>query len=1053
MTDNTTNGTDAQFAHNEAAPSQLIPPDADSGMRIRGYRADRLAYLLPGGALVVLGAFAGSFGRTTLAAVLVGVGVLLLALGAYLLWSTSAHTSAIDRLRGRVSMALRSRSLPLDRSGAADIHGVKQILGDGSVEMTDGRIVQFARLHGRNTDFQTAEEERTMVNALRSGLDSAVEIDFSVYSMSTSPDDTHITDKYKDIWLSDRYDRADSRDVIGYLKSIIKFESQRNDVTNATAWEHYLVVSVPPDEIDTPELDHVDTDAAKMAQQVEADSRLTTLCKAFGSVSGVEAKPITGPKHARVVARHWAGTRHPSDFDDMTDEPVSIAEGIEAETLGTGDSTSSSDDLPPLDPSLPERVGAGLGAAISTALRGVVGESDPPANPAQWGDDRINELLGASRWDERPSDDMVVVGDQYCRSYWIGDWPTRPTAKFLKELHTLRGIDMSVHHRFDARETAAVKEELKQATTQIDASITERKDGANALDAGVLEDEMDSYVQLFKLIHHTDVQPWGMSTYVTVRAGDRTALEQAESLIERGYDESDVSHDLAKRRALEDASEEVEETLESAGVTPVTDQNRQGDLFRAASPTSPDTYAERSVTRSRTRLAGTGVLAATFPNASTTVNHEMGVELGHNPTNGRVIAPDPFATEPAHRLTLGKSGSGKTWSTLKQSVRWYLSDPDDRTLVFIDNEGDFAGVTGLLNGSTITIGGTTTLNPLRMEPMDPDTIGETGLDPFTAKQRFVTGLILDLICETADARDRYRPLIRDGVEKAMEEAALDPDDPSTHTPENSPTMADVRDAVGAIADEPSAHARYESVEQEIEDNVGALLHRLESFSTDGEFSFLTGESDATVEPGDVTYLDLQQIEGMGATAHRTTMLSVALGEVYEAVKNAPGKTMFVIDEAHYLLKSPRILSWLDEAARHWRDNDAGLWFVTQHPGDFVVDEDDDNQQNKSVIRDQAQITDIFHTEDTEALADFDLNAAQIDFLSEEATKGNNSATVGSDCLIDHPEVEGWMEAQVTVSPAEYSIFSYDREKHGSYRDYLDEHWTRNDGVETDGGEH
>lgn len=1041
---------DAVDAQNDGTPTQLILPESDSGMRIRGYRADRLAWLIPGGACVVVGGFMGSHGLTRLGSLLVGVGVVLLSLGMYFIHSTPSYTSAIDRMRGRLAMTIHSRSFPLDREGAAGVHGVAGILDDGSVEMEDGRVVRFARVHGRNTDFQTDRETQTMVNSFRRSLDGSErlsETDFSLYSMTTTPNDRAITDKYTDVWLSERFDRENSRDIIGYLKSIIDGEPKAVAGWKATDWETYVVVTVAPEEIDPPELDTVagGGDTIRRQQAVEAESRLSSLRSAFNAVPGVDAHPIDGPAHARVVARHWAGTHHPDDFEGPVDDDSGVTVS-ESDLAAVNDPTpgrsspESSDDLPPLDPSLTDRLLARLGQLFAGVRGSVTERETSELPPRERHAKRIKQLLAASQLDTRPSHDMLVVGDQYVRTFWIGDWPTRPTANFLKALHTMRGIDMSVHHRFDARDTDEVKAELQGDAGDIDASITERSESASSLDADVLKDEMDEVVTFFKLIHHTDVQPWEITSYVTVRAGDRTAIEVAERLAQRGYDPDDITLDIAKRKALDDACEEVEEVLSGAGLEPVSEPQHQLKLFRAAAPTGRDDYATSS-TREKSRLCPTGAVASTFPACSTTVNHEEGVEMGRNPTNGRVISIDAFETPPAHRLTLGKTGSGKTWSVMKQAVRWYLSGTEDRTLVMIDNKGDFAGVTGLLNGDRITISGRTTINPLRMEPMDDATTERAQIDPYRTKHRFVQGLTLDLIADTEKRRDQYRPLLRDGIDKAMEEAGLDPDDPTTHTPANSPTMADVRDAVATIADDPSAHARYEATEKNIEDNVGGLLHRLESFEQGGEFGFLTGTSAAAVEPGGVTYLDLQQIEGIGSTDHQTSMLSAALGEVHEAVKRAPEKTLVIVDEAHHLLKSERILDWLESGARHWRCTDAGLWFVSQHPKDFVTDADADQQQRKNVIRDQAQIVDLFHTTDREALADFGLNEGQISFLAEDASHADSKGVNHSDCLVNHPDVEGWLRAWVSVTSGEKSVFSYAEDKHGPYPNYIDRNWS------------
>lgn len=130
-------------------------------------------------------------------------------------------------MRGRLAMELQSRSLPLDRAGAAGIHGVEQVMSDGSIEMTDGRVVRFAWVYGRNTDLMTTEESQTMINTLRKGIDRSKQLseaDFSVYLMSAGEDTAATTGKYRDVWLSERYDRERFRDVIGYLKSVINVE-------------------------------------------------------------------------------------------------------------------------------------------------------------------------------------------------------------------------------------------------------------------------------------------------------------------------------------------------------------------------------------------------------------------------------------------------------------------------------------------------------------------------------------------------------------------------------------------------------------------------------------------------------------------------------------------------------------------------------------------------------------------------------------------------------------------------------------------------------------
>lgn len=295
---------------------------------------EQLIYAIPGIVLVVIGAFVWLHGVGEVGLALLGAGVLATVAGLYLMVTTPAHISGIDRVQGWVLMTLRSRSLPYDRSSAAAVHGVESILDDGSVAMADGRIVRFARLQGRNTDLQSSDEEQVMINSLRRGIDNAGGADFSIYSTSTLPDPRDITENYREVWLNEWDEEdGDASDTRGYLESIIDWEPEMCEVSMATEWEHYLIVSVSPHEIDTPPVASTDATSRQQQQQVEAERRLEKLRQAFGS-AGVEAHPVGGAAHARVIARHWAGAQHPFHVDDEFDRsPVSIWPDYDTERL------------------------------------------------------------------------------------------------------------------------------------------------------------------------------------------------------------------------------------------------------------------------------------------------------------------------------------------------------------------------------------------------------------------------------------------------------------------------------------------------------------------------------------------------------------------------------------------------------------------------------------------------------------------------------------------------------------------------------------------------
>jgi hypothetical protein len=1106
----------------ERDASQLVPPEIDAGIRVKGLLLNDLAYGTPGYLLIGLGVLLLIYWGTLLPGLVsIGVGIIVSVAGIVFSMRTDEYATGIDRVLTRVTYALKQRKLPFSQEEATAIHGVKRIHADGSAETTDDRVVMLARLHGRNTDLQESDDSQQMIGTLRQHIDEDIEdFGFDIHSTTVGIDADAVTEKYRQQWTSETFGGEDWAAARVVLQSIVEWEThQQEEVWETPEWQHYLVVSVSPDEIDLPEfatpdeaeeswrdrltdrvgISTTDEDdqrwqARRRRMRAEAQSRVTKLRQAFGAVDGVETEPIGPAAHALVLSRFWSGVDHDftpeqvtesvnvsvwphyysgtesprpdavetdEDADatsvaDVTDREAvaAAADGGSSETVtqSVASSTTAHDDPSETlgddeaaDASLLARVREGLFAPVNTAIGA---EPDDEDQRAGVGQDHIQDLLAPSQYDDRDdtSGGFVVAGDQYCRTYWIADWPIVPTEKFLRNLYTLRGVDLDVHLSVQARDQEAAIEDVKHEIGKIDANIMERKAEADSLEALMMEDELEEHVKFIKLLRHTDAQPWLLSGYVTVRVGTRRALDDVQELIEEGLvDESQLTLDVAKQQALEDACDDVTDVLEGspAKLTPRADAQRQGELFESCSPTGRDAYAESSW-RSRRRLTPSGTIAAAFPPVSSYIQHDDGVEQGRRVTNGSVITADPFEEGAGHVLTAGKTGSGKTWSALMRAIRWYLVNPTERTLVLTDTKAAFTGVTDLLNGNHITLDGTTTLNPLHMEPMSQAVVSSSGVDPYEMKRSQVTDITLDIIGHSADVRNRFRPLVSDAVDQTMKDAGIKPGKPATHVPANSPTMADVRQKVEEMGNSPGDFVGTTLEANVIEGNAGELLRHLSGFTPDGKYSFLVGQSDTTVEPGAVNYLDLQQLEGKGSAADEATMLNLALNQVYEAVKRTSGKTMFLIDEAYYLLESKEILRWLNESSRSWRHNDAGLWFISQAPGDFIEDDDADKKRWKGAIREQVNTTEIFKCDKLSDYAagqdGFGLNDRQTEFVRERATAGSEDATDYSECLVNYANTEGWVRAQVRMSPAEQTVLAYKPDEDGDFDEYLRREW-------------
>ncbi|WP_152424821.1 helix-hairpin-helix domain-containing protein [Natronococcus jeotgali] len=663
-----------------------------------------------------------------------------------------------------------------------------------------------------------------------------------------------------------------------------------------------------------------------------------------------------------------------------------------------------------------------------------------PLSDAEAGSDRdvesspLQDALSPGTFDVHG--DYVEVGDQYARTYWLTGWRKRPSANFLKSLQTLAGVDFDLRLRARPVEKADAIDRLKPKIQDIDADISDRQQ-VHDIESSVMTEDIHYYQGMYKLLKQTTVRPFELNGYLTVRVGSKRALDLAETQIEQGYESPEtLPLDVAKRRALEEAEERVLNAVEDtpAELTPIS-SSRADELFKSGGPGARDHYNELSWKDHYTMVLD-GALGTLFPFARSTVQDEDGVEYGRSQHHGRKIIASQFARGGAgHKLTLADSGSGKTYHAGKQALRWWLAE-EDRTVIFLDTMGGFYQHTEAVNGNRIVVDGNTTINPLLIQET-PETVMETkDVDPFGMARDSAVSWVLSIVKAQGGDPDDFKHLVSEIVTETYREAGIYPGRPETHSRE-SPTMDDFIEQTTTMLENPTEYTLSgHTVEgEEVKQEVRQFLRKLVGFKTHGRYQHLIGQSEVTLEEGEVNYLDLQQIEALG-TADKSTMLQLLLRNVYEMVKRAPEETIFLIDEAHYLLHSEEMLPWLQQAARHWRHYDAGLWFLSHRPDEFISG-DEDEAGHKDAIRGQCTTTEFFRLKDLDrTVADtFGLNKSQYNFVTSEAVTGQ--ADVGySTGIVGFSDEEEWYTFEVSSGPFEDALLSYDPDKHGAFQQYI-----------------
>lgn len=550
-----------------------------------------------------------------------------------------------------------------------------------------------------------------------------------------------------------------------------------------------------------------------------------------------------------------------------------------------------------------------------------------------------------------------------------------------------------------------------------------------------------------ELLRETSAQPWRVCGYVTIRADDADALAHAEAIV----DEHD-SLQLAKQAALEDATGALTRLLEGepAKCLPVVSRTKQLEAFRAAAPTAPDHFAEAATTEIRTRMLG-GMVGGLFPFCATTPAERDGLDMGRNAQTMEPMKVDPFGRGSApHLLTLGKSRSGKTFGVSRAVARWYLQS-DDHHLIVCDTQNGFHGLTRLLDGKHIVVDGSSTVNPLDIQPIPDeqrDVLGG-GTSPYRLKIEEATEFILGILRSQGvpDPGD-YAATVEHALEATYNAAGIYPANLDSHA-NPSPTMADFLETLGEMLEDPDAFT-FTGHEREVErtaSRAADLLNRLSGFHEgQGKYHDLLGETDAGLldEAVDMAYLDLRQLQG-ASDAAKSTMLHLMLGQVSQKIKRIDGECLFVIDEAHMLLHSEAMTRWLEKAAREWARYDAGLWFISQSPREFVeqsAEREADQENQRRTIVDQCSMIQLFYTElaDVEdgrstMLRKLGLNAVQDQFVRREAARGKNNDY--SESLLHLTDHRGWFPVRTEAAPFEQYILEYaPHEGDGPFDEYL-----------------
>ncbi|AGB17381.1 hypothetical protein Halru_2810 [Halovivax ruber XH-70] len=492
----------------------------------------------------------------------------------------------------------------------------------------------------------------------------------------------------------------------------------------------------------------------------------------------------------------------------------------------------------------------------------------------------------------------VINDETYVRTFWIEQFPEEPPNGMFERLllETDLQTDISIH--LDPFDNHSAEDMM--AAWISDLKVNQHD--SNSLQSEDLQEDIDRAKVMRSLVRANKASFYRGGVFIRLSAESKQELDNKTTRLRS------IVKDAPANSTLKVASRWQEKGL--ATVSPLG-QNELG--------------------RDRMSTMTNQAVGAMFPFSSNYMMMDEGVEYGYHGHNGSPVRIDPWELETGHsELVVGMPGAGKTFGAIMRMLRM-MKRRQDTMLVMIDPVGGFKGIADALNAKTITVGGDTRLNPLEIRETPEEILeSDDGASPLSAKkdevlavlENFLTAREIDLGTETG--------VLSYVIDEAYRQAGVVEDDVSTHTPKNSPTMADVHQVLADIAENPDEHniAESESARERAAQYADELAIAFQPFREGGAYENLSEPSEVDILEGNdkVVYIDLGQIEGTASGIDRQTFLmQLLLSTVYQQAKKTDKNVEVAIDEAHYLFEDQANLDFLETAFRHQRH--AGLRMV------------------------------------------------------------------------------------------------------------------------------
>jgi len=781
---------------------------------------------------------------------------------------------------------------------------VERIMPHG-IERVDGTYLGAVEVKPANMALEDGEQWQQAVQSL-TGLVNSLNGTAKIYvTTRDAGNEAHVQahkDRLKD---ADTQNHSIFRGVL--MEWINRHTDAKGEIQTETEMEreYYIIVSVTDADIDDLQSDddsvlqylgdlpvlgrvfspfggqELTAEEREAYKAKKLRDRVGNVARSVDSLYRCRGSPVSPYKLAQLTKDYWACQERPfGDIEQATGlSPITYSDRELVRTSETVDTHTAAE-----------------GTDIETSDHETAEAEPVPRDVADPG--RKHKSLVAPTAIDWEQDHALIDKDTYARTFWVETFPERPSNGLFERLllNTELRVDVSIHvDPYDSQQALSVMEKWI-------ASLRTLQNDQSQIEAEDIEHDVEQAKYIRQMVRRNHTSLFRVGVFIRLTADSKEELRKQTNQL--GTILRDAPANCGIKRAT----------------------RRQEDGLVAVSP-----IGGNALGKDRLSSMTSDALGSFFPFSSNYLRMRGGVEYGNHGHNDSSLMIDPWDLETGHsELVTGMPGGGKTHGTQARAMRM-MKKRSGVKQVYIDPVGDMRGSAQMLDAKTVTVSGETPLNPCEMHPTPPDVLEKSpDMQPVAAKKDEVYGVIENFL-EARDVElEMHSGLITFLIDTIFDESDIEPGDPSTHTPENSPNMGHFLDLVDRLQEDPDLFPgantpSSKEMVQQYADELSVALHPFRLGSTYGNFSRPSNMN--LIDDGSkAVYLDLQQVEGTGdGLGKQSFIMQLLLSTLYQQAKNMDSKVEIIIDEAHYLFNDDANLAFLNQIARHQRH--AGLRLV------------------------------------------------------------------------------------------------------------------------------